>query len=339
MFRMLNAMRWPLPTSPSRFAAGITQSVRISGQVDDPRMPSLCSSRPTVNPGIPFSTRKAVSFSSFVPGTAHFANTVKISAMPAFVIHIFSPFNVYVVPSAESTARVRAFIASEPEVDSDSAYAPTNSPVASFGRYFCFCSGVPYQTSGSVPIPTCAENTTQKLPCFAMFSATMADVTLSISRPPYSSGISTEQSPSSLASRIKRRVTTKSFASSASPTGTTSFIAKSRVVCAICRCSSVKSSGKKQSAAVASEIRNEPPGMRFVGVSDAVIVAMVLPLVVKMQLLRVSGHGASVFGQAARTTFLSTTEATSTGWTLHSPEEGIESIDGHRYCPNQSHAS
>ncbi len=34
-------------------------------------------------------------------------------------------------------------MASEPEVDSESAYAPTVSPDASFGRYFFFCSSVP----------------------------------------------------------------------------------------------------------------------------------------------------------------------------------------------------
>ena len=32
-----------------------------------------------------------------------------------------------------------------------------NVPSASLGRYFCFCSAVPYQTMGSVPMPACAE--------------------------------------------------------------------------------------------------------------------------------------------------------------------------------------
>ena len=51
MFRMLNAMWWPLPISPSRFSTGTLQSARISGQVDEPRMPSLCSSAPDREPG------------------------------------------------------------------------------------------------------------------------------------------------------------------------------------------------------------------------------------------------------------------------------------------------
>ena len=49
------------------------------------------------------------------------------------------------------------------------------SPDAIFGRYFFFCSGVPYQTSGNVPMPVCAENATEKLACLEMFSATMAE--------------------------------------------------------------------------------------------------------------------------------------------------------------------
>ena len=38
--------------------------------------------------------------------------------------------------------------------------------------------------SGSVPMPTWALKATEKLPQIAIFSATRADVTLSISRPP-----------------------------------------------------------------------------------------------------------------------------------------------------------
>src|SRR6202041_714697 len=99
------------------------------------------------------------------------------------------PLNVYVFPSADSPAFVFPFTASEPLVDSDNAYADTISPDTIFGRYFFFCSGVPYQTSGSVPIPVCAENATEKLACFEIFSATIAAEALSTSSPPYSSGI------------------------------------------------------------------------------------------------------------------------------------------------------
>ena len=52
-----------LAGSPSRFAAGILQSCSTSGQVDEPRMPSLCSSAPTVRPGVSRSIRNAENFS------------------------------------------------------------------------------------------------------------------------------------------------------------------------------------------------------------------------------------------------------------------------------------
>ena len=62
---------------------------RMSGQVDDPRIPILCSSAPIEKPGKVRSTRNAVNFSPSI-----FAKTVKRSAKPALVIHIFSPFRM-----------------------------------------------------------------------------------------------------------------------------------------------------------------------------------------------------------------------------------------------------
>src|SRR5215469_16762486 len=128
-------------------------------------------------------------------------------------------------------------------------------------------------------MPTCAEKATEKLPCLAMLSAMMAEVTLSISRPPYSSGMSTEVRPRSEASLMRRRVTLKSLDSIWSEAETTSLIANSEAVWAIWRCSSEKSSGKKQSAGVGFEIRKLPPGMIFLSVEvGAVIVDIGLPL-------------------------------------------------------------
>src|SRR5262249_46231236 len=103
-------------TSPRTFSTGTQQSFRMIGQVEDPRMPILCSSAPTENPGKLRSTRNAVNFS---PST--FANTVKRSANPAFVIHIFSPLSKQFFPSDESVARARQLSASDPEVASDRA--------------------------------------------------------------------------------------------------------------------------------------------------------------------------------------------------------------------------
>jgi hypothetical protein len=126
-------------------------------------------------------------------------------------------------------------------------------------------------------MPVCAEKATEKLACLEMFSATMAEDILSISRPPYSSGISIAVRPRSAASFNRRRVTEKSLASIWSEAGMISLMAKFAVVSAICLCSSVKSSGKKQSAAPGSVMRKLPPGTRFVSAIGAVMVAMVLP--------------------------------------------------------------
>ena len=62
-----------------------------------------------------------------------FANTMKTSANPPFVIHIFSPLSAN-PPPARRVARAEAPSASEPDPDSLSAYAPTSSPEISFGR-------------------------------------------------------------------------------------------------------------------------------------------------------------------------------------------------------------
>ena len=60
--RMLKAILWPLPISPRTFSTGTLQSSKMSGVVELPRRPSLCSSRPWVKPGMPRSTIIAVNF-------------------------------------------------------------------------------------------------------------------------------------------------------------------------------------------------------------------------------------------------------------------------------------
>ena len=125
-----------------------------------------------------------------------------------------------------------------------------------------------------MPIPVCALKLTEKLAETAIRSETNADVTLSIARPPYSSGTSTDISPSLPASRSNSRVTAKFFASISATLGRIAFSANSAVVRAISRCSSEKSSGVKMSSGAAFERRKLPPmaGLR------AATVAMVEPL-------------------------------------------------------------
>ena len=169
----LKATLWPFPISPSRFSAGTRTSCSRSGVVDEPCRPSLCSSFPLDTPANARSTMKAVKRS---PST--FANTMNRSAKPPLVIHIFSPASTK-LPSACSVARVLALSASEPEPDSLSAYAPTSSPVSSFGRYFCFCASVPKSTSGRIVRFACAPKVAPNDADRARRSLTTSDVTLS----------------------------------------------------------------------------------------------------------------------------------------------------------------
>jgi len=78
---MLKAILCPRPISPSTFSTGTRASSKYSGHVDEPRMPILCSSGPTVNPGVSRSTMKPVNFSPFT-----LANTTNTSAKAALVM-------------------------------------------------------------------------------------------------------------------------------------------------------------------------------------------------------------------------------------------------------------
>jgi len=88
-------------------------------------------------------------------------------------------------------------------------------------------------------------------------------VTLSRSSPPYSAGASIMSSPASPALRITAAAAFMSWASSACMTGITSALTNCSAVIPMLRCSSVKSSGTKTSAPVASVIRNSAPLKSF----------------------------------------------------------------------------
>ena len=54
----------PSPSSPSRLSAGIRQPLNSSSPVAEAWSPIFSSIRPNVNPGVPFSTMKAVIWES-----------------------------------------------------------------------------------------------------------------------------------------------------------------------------------------------------------------------------------------------------------------------------------
>src|SRR5580693_3655199 len=101
-----------------------------------------------------------------------------------------------------------------------------------------------------------------------------AAVTLSISRPPYASGISAELRPSSPAFFSRSRVMEKSLCSIFSMLGTISLMANSSAVWPMSRCCSVKSSGVKTSSVLRSSRRKLPPEILVCG--TAVVVAIYL---------------------------------------------------------------
>ena len=124
------------------------QSSMISSQVEEPRMPIFFSCLPTEKPGSVRSTMKAeISLdlrpflSSLVPVMAKITNTL---AKPALVIKILEPLRIQFSPFSSRTAVVCCPCASVPAPGSVRPKAPIHSPEQSLGRYFCFCSSVPF---------------------------------------------------------------------------------------------------------------------------------------------------------------------------------------------------
>ncbi len=95
------------------------------------------------------------------------------------------------------TARVASPAASDPEPGSVSAHAPSHSPVASFGRYFCFCASFPNVRMCAVPSPLCDASVSASEPSArAISSTTIAYASVSSPAPPYSSGMRMPRRPS-----------------------------------------------------------------------------------------------------------------------------------------------
>ena len=194
MFRMLKAILWPWPMSPSTLSTGIVQSSRKSGQVELPRMPSLCSSGPIVRPGALRSTKKPVNFS---PSTL--AKTVNRSAKPALVMYCFDAGELPALavgrlapPCVLARQRVRARARLGQRVGGDQL--ADGEARADTSR--C-CSAVPNSTSGIVPMPTCAPKLTANDPSRLAASVIRLELVLSPPRPPYASGTSWPSRPTS----------------------------------------------------------------------------------------------------------------------------------------------
>jgi len=121
----------PAPSAPRRLAAGTRQPSSTTSPIGEVRRPILSRPRLTVNPGVPFSTRKAEMPAILGrPGCA--AKTSTTSETGALVMYSLVPFSTY--PSPSRSARVRRANASDPDSGSVIACTPMRSPDISPGR-------------------------------------------------------------------------------------------------------------------------------------------------------------------------------------------------------------
>src|SRR5271165_948431 len=136
------------------------------------------------------------------------------------------------------TALQRAPPASEPEPGSVSPHAPRNSPVASLGTYFRFCSSFPARKIWFEQSEVCAATVMPKEPSTRESSSTAVTYsTYPMPAPPYSAGKIVPSSPNLPSSLMVARG--KSPGSSHFITlGAISRCAKSRTIFFNCSCSS-----------------------------------------------------------------------------------------------------
>jgi len=80
----------PAPSSPNRLSNGTTQSSRMTSPIGDVRRPIFSMFRLTLKPGVPLSTKKAVTPPLRLAGST-VAKTRARLATGAFVTNIFVP--------------------------------------------------------------------------------------------------------------------------------------------------------------------------------------------------------------------------------------------------------
>ena len=129
----------PSPSSPNNASSGTKQSSKIISAVSEALIPSLFSFFPPLKPGVPRSTMKA-EIPRLSNNSPVRASTTATSPDIPCVIQFLAPL----ITQPPSTFFATVFIrkASLPVFGSVSPQAPRNSPVASFGRYFFFCSSL-----------------------------------------------------------------------------------------------------------------------------------------------------------------------------------------------------
>ena len=125
--------RKPWCSAPSRLPAGMRQSSNTSSAVSEERQPVLSSARPTLKPGVPFSTMNIEIACRVSPVRAATKHQVAVHAVGdeqlAAVEH-----PVVAVAVVDRTARVRMPATSDPAPGSVIATAVISSPAMMRGR-------------------------------------------------------------------------------------------------------------------------------------------------------------------------------------------------------------
>src|SRR4030095_3192150 len=127
----------PSPTSPKRLVSGILQLSKIISAVSLARIPNLFSFLPPLKPRALFSPIHAVALLCALDSPVLQIPTATSQLFPC-VIQFFVPLITQSFPSF--TAVHFIFPASLPVPGSVNPHAPIHSAVASFGKYFFFCS-------------------------------------------------------------------------------------------------------------------------------------------------------------------------------------------------------
>src|SRR5215469_1995577 len=124
--------------SGSKLHVGTRTSWSDRPEVTDARSDHLPCTSCALKPGRFVSTRKPRMRLSC---SSDLAQTRATSAMEPEVIHIFSPFRTYSLPTF--FARVRMPLGLEPKSGSVRPKQPSFSPLASAGTHFSFCWSLP----------------------------------------------------------------------------------------------------------------------------------------------------------------------------------------------------
>ena len=132
---------------------------------------------------MPLSRMNAVIPCCFFAGSVTASTTNTLPTEP-WVMNVLVPVSVQ-LPSGSRSARVRAPAASEPDPGSVRPQAPSAAPLASRGRYFCFCSSLPASRMCPVHSPLCDATVIATEPSTMASCSTTAEIAcMPISAPP-----------------------------------------------------------------------------------------------------------------------------------------------------------